>query len=342
LPSTWDVLQALAESAGYRAEPSAAGRRSVAVLRLLGDEVGLSIVRSSLVYSLLDALRVIVTRQALQDAVQKAAANLQEDQADALRAAFQEPQFWQGQYDRQHFTWGQLKQHLGNLDVSRLVIRWLVEHRVLLRGYRFLCPNCDLRRWYPVDRIGERVTCDGCFEEVPAPVDVGSLQWEYRLNESVALAIDQGALPHVLASAELASWSRFSDSPELLGIYPGVLFKPIAGGRKVEADLVALWYGRAITGEFKKQWSGLAGADIDKLSELAIALNCSRVVYGAPDSAQLDENLEQYAHKRVGSASVEFWGAKVLLDPPRYEHQDSPTPTDYLTGVCEIIQRSLT
>jgi hypothetical protein len=278
LPTGWEVLRGIAESAGYRAEPSRAGRRAVVVLRLLSSVFGLDVLRSRLVFNLLNELRVIVTRQAVQDAVNRAATALTSELADRLAASFDEPQFWQGQYDRQHFNWGQLKDRLGHLEAARSVVEWLVQNRVLLRGYRFICPECALRRWHPVDRIQERIVCDGCFESVPAPVGIDVLQWEYRLNEAVALAVDQGVLPHLLAAAVVADWSLYSTEPAMLGLYPGVLLTPVPGSPHppAEVDLIAFLMGRPIVAEMKNTGSALTKHDVDKLTAIGSALNCSR------------------------------------------------------------------
>lgn len=67
-------------------------------------------------------------------------------------------------------------------------------HRVLLQGFERGCPVCGLRRWYPIDRLSDAPTCDGCQQTSRLPIAPDALSWRYHLNEVVAQAVTQGVL----------------------------------------------------------------------------------------------------------------------------------------------------
>src|SRR5205823_4893659 len=95
--------------------------------------------------------------------------------------------------------------------------------------------------------------CDGCREELPSPLDVNTLHWSYRINELIADGIDQGVLPHLLATRRINAWARGSDA-DLLGFLPGLSLEPKSEGGppRIEVDLFAMKAGRIIIGECKR------------------------------------------------------------------------------------------
>jgi len=67
--------------------------------------------------------------------------------------------------------------------------------RFFLRGYTFRCPVCDMSRWYSLAEIAEDMLCAGCLSRIQPPTEA---PFDYRLNELVCRAAEQGTIPVLL------------------------------------------------------------------------------------------------------------------------------------------------
>ncbi len=241
----WEVVEGIAAAAGYRASISDKGRQAIAVLELLGDsEEGLPILASSAIYHLLQEMAQIVPRQAVQQELgRRLGRPATADELRAIVAALQEGAIGGGQFERQHWTWDRLNHELQVKKAeARWIVDWLVRRRLLFRGYEIVSGNCGLRRWYPIDHLAAQHLCAGCQTTGPTPLAVDApLTWRYRLNETVALAVDQGVLPHLLAIHRMLYWSQGREA-RFLGVLPGVVFEPVEqdGPAIIEVDLLAV------------------------------------------------------------------------------------------------------
>jgi hypothetical protein len=104
---------------------------------------------------------------------------------------------------------------------------------MLLRGKSFACPHCHFLLWLPLSRLPEELRCYGCGLSLQIPVDpqTGGQDY-YRLNELLALSVDQGVLPVALTVSFLQRAQYLSH------VGACDLETSRMGGTKAEADLI--------------------------------------------------------------------------------------------------------
>jgi hypothetical protein len=342
--SGWDVVAATAQDAGYSARISDKGQRAIAVMRLLDSEQGLRLLSSSRLYGLLDNMSETVQRQAIQRAVRRglerlAVENVAEQQEEAFVEAVRGDVTEGAQFDRQHFSWNQVKEALGphvSSDACNRVIEWLVEHRVLFQGYKFRCANCGVERWYSINRLADIQTCEGCGHASARPISSNQLSWRYRLNETVAQAVDQGLIPHLLVLNRMLAW-RHDDRSPLFGFLPGVLLTPRDAPRaeEIEVDVLAIKGRRVIIGECKRGGDRITDRIVDRFAAAARRLNCSRIVYATASHFDDDAPALERARQASSPAVVESWDRTALFDCRNAAAQDEPVA--YLQRILESL-----
>jgi hypothetical protein len=330
-----------ASRSGFAMTLSDKGRLGIAVLELMGDTRDLNVLCSSVIYHLLRDMCEVVSRQAVQQAVRRRLGD--HATAQRLEALTHQVEFdvmRESQFDRQHWSAASIEDRwkLRKSDSNEL-LRWLIERRIVLRGFEASCPNCGLRRWYPVDRVAERHTCDGCLVESPLPVRHDQLPWRYRINELVARAVDQGVIPH------LQALRRMIDRPQelvprgerigLLGGLPGVLLIPKDkdDGRQIEVDLFALLGDEIVIGECKATGADLSPGDRDRLIDLGRSLKCATVIFATPTSFdELGPTLHDGREVDASSADprVLVWERRELLDVVPLRDSEWVGVSDYL------------
>lgn len=341
----WQLLAGATAQAGYSVAISDKGALAIALFELVDGPVGLPVLASSRVYALLRAMAEIVPRQAVQGTLRRALGrDLAPDEVREIVAALQSGGIGGGQFDRQHRDWSQLRSDLGGArEACETIATWLVERRVLFRGYELACPNCGLRRWYPIDRLADTHRCDGCQIVSSTPVPLQQLQWRYRLNEVVARAVDQGVLPHLHAVGYMRAWANApSAGRELLGVLPGARLEPLpkSGRDSIEVDFIAIKAGRIIVGECKAAGGELSEAEVVRFAALGRHFNCSRIAYATPtDFGSIPEII---ARARAASAPthIEVWESGHLLDVDPAVGASSSSPEEYLETVARHLRRA--
>jgi hypothetical protein len=168
LPDGWTVLASAFEEHGYDCIPTQKSNLALGQLSLLGGVDSLTVLASSKIHNLLKELSG-------RTGEQRAFATT-ERRTVALHRFEQ--------------AWGR--------NAGRILLRWFVERRILLRGAELTCPRCRLKRWYAVDRIDEMWRCDGCQEDMPIPLNPDATHWQYRINELFAAGYDQGTITPLL------------------------------------------------------------------------------------------------------------------------------------------------
>lgn len=309
------IVDGVTLRAGYRAGLSSNGRKTRAVLDLLGGLAGLELLASSRVYDLLIDMAEIVLRQAIQrELTRQFGREMSSNEAENVAAILRAGYLAEGQFDRQHMTWGQLKKALAIGDDAVPIVEWLVEKRILLRGSILSCQKCELRRWYPVNRLAETVVCDGCRAESSRPLGVRALNWSYRLNELVAHAVDQGVLPQLLAGRRLAreNWNFLRE--DFLGFTVGLELEAIDSSSECEVDVFAINAGRVILCECKAQGRSLADKDIIRDADLAARFRSPRVVYATVTRFDDVQDLLEKARELNADREVQVWQRDDLLD----------------------------
>lgn len=336
--SGWTMVAAVAEEAGYSARIWDKGQRAIALMQLFDGEVGLRLLASSRVYGLIERMaESIERRQAVQQAVRRAFERLDVDtlpqqHEDAITAVVLSDVTEGAQFDRQHYTWNDVKNALGEgarRDQCDRLIEWLVERRILFQGYKFTCLNCGLGRWYSINSLSDTQTCEGCGHLSRKPVSPNVLQWRYRLNETVAQAVDQGVLPHLLAVNQMIGW-RHDERAPLYGYLPGVQLSPrVTGGpAEIEIDLLAIKGGRIIIGECKRGGDRITDVTVERFAQLGHLLKASRIIYATASTFDDDIVALDGAIEKSKPAVVERWDRTMLFD--RFSHGGVFDPVDYL------------
>ncbi len=334
----WTFVEGLAKRAGYRADISEKGQLAIAVMNLLGDDQGLQLMASSLIYDLFRKMAEVHPRQAVQANITRLITEMAapENQA-ALVDAVVEEVTRESQFDRQHWTSSRIQQELRGISqtTGNQVIEWLVERRVLLQGYEFTCPVCRLRRWYSIARLSVGQLCDGCQNTTTKPISTGTLTWSYRLNELFGHAVDQGILPHLLAVNNARAWISDERAP-LLGLLPGVTLTPLVEGelQKIEVDLFAIKGGRVIIGECKASAGQLTQQEIDRFAELGRRLSCSRIVYAVASDLDRDADVIARAREVSSPMTVKTWSSQDLFASGTQAGQEG-TAAAYLDTVLK-------
>jgi hypothetical protein len=326
VPNAWEIVQGLAKQAGYSIQTPEKGQLARAVLQLLGNDLGLAVLASRPVYELLRSMAEIMPRQAAQRAAGRQIENLANRDV-VVDAALDELKSG-GQFERNHWERSKIIQELRvDPKVADQLIDWLVERRVLFQGYVFQCPNCGVRRWYPINRLQDVQTCDGCDAATRRPISVDRLVWTYRLNELIGQAVDQGVLPHLLALNKLARVDETENA--ILTVSPSLKFNSLEGcdSKEIDVDLLTIREGRLIVGECKASAGSITSKEIDRFSDLCKQLGCSRVIYAVAADGAPDPDLLRHAIEVSAPTVVQWWTADDLfnqfsgsgrLDPERY------------------------
>jgi hypothetical protein len=167
---------------------------------------------------------------------------------------------------------------------------------------------------------------------MPLPLAVNQpLIWRYRLNEAVALGVDQGVLPHLLALRRIREWGYRRDAP-LLGVLPGLTLTPLNedGPPKIEVDLFAIHDGRIVVGECKANGSELTANEAERFAVLGKRLDCSGIVYATPTTFSEVAEVTELASSVSLPIVVDFWESPDMLDPRPHIDIPQQDPVEYL------------
>jgi hypothetical protein len=84
------------------------------------------------------------------------------------------------------------------------VFTYLVGKRLFRIGSDINCPHCQLRSWFPVDDLRQRLTCQMCGEAFDATSQLIGSRWAYRRSGVLGAERNaQGAIPVVLTLQQL-------------------------------------------------------------------------------------------------------------------------------------------
>jgi hypothetical protein len=177
---------------------------------------------------------------------------------------------------------------------------------------------------------------------LPLRVDV-PLQWQYRLNETVARAVDQGALSHLLVVRYLAAHDYGLDR-KLLGVHPGVLFTPVAGGtdadlKECEIDVLAIFDGLPMVCECKEDGAKLTERDVEKLLNLARRLDKSTVILATPKDFSQAQGIVNVLRPELGNIRLMVLEDVDMLDPRPHHSLEQQDPAEYLRDVVKRLRR---
>ncbi len=84
------------------------------------------------------------------------------------------------------------------------VFSYLVGKRLFRIGSELKCPRCQLRSWFPVDDLRQRVNCQMCGEPFDATAQLVGGEWAYRRSGVLGVERNaQGAVPVALTLQQL-------------------------------------------------------------------------------------------------------------------------------------------
>lgn len=92
----------------------------------------------------------------------------------------------------------------GHSLTPALVFAYLVGKRLFRIGFDLNCPHCQLRSWFPIDDVRQRVNCQMCGEAFDATNQFIGGKWAYRRSGVLGSERNaQGAVPVVLTLQQL-------------------------------------------------------------------------------------------------------------------------------------------
>jgi hypothetical protein len=166
------------------------------------------------------------------------------------------------------------------------------------------------------------------------PVNPNHLVWQYRLNESVALAVDQGTLQHILAiRTELVEHTAHDSS--VLGFAPGATFMPLtdSNGAQVEVDVLSVRDGRLSMFECKSGGELPHESELRRLLLLGQKIGCGRLVVTSTGTTDAVDDIARGLAIAFPAIEIESWSGQQLLDPAPHSQAPKPDPAQYLRDV---------
>jgi hypothetical protein len=169
----------------------------------------------------------------------------------------------------------------------------LLEDGVVRRGALLRCPSCDLRAWYNVTDIREKMLCLGCMDEFQLPTK--PMEFAYTLNELTRRFVVAGG-PAVLMTA--AAVYRVDHGMTLQ--FGGDLCAGETDNPDSEVDIIGISHEVIMIGECKMEYVLTADAvsrsieSLKKCVEVAKRMSADVVLFGvstAGDPAGLKEAM---------------------------------------------------
>lgn len=202
MPREWETLEAYFRGRGVTIRRSQPDDYANGVIRVLGGWPNMAVLASKPAYLLLDILALRSTKKVSQRIVQ--ALGLGTSDIDTIKSLLQDiealpelkgiPKTYEQLCSDARLT-AYRRQLLG-------ILSNLSQHQVLKRGMYLPCPNCGAPDWYPLNHLGEELTCSGCTHSFVMPVEQppgSEIRWQYRLNTLINRAVDQDVLVPLLA-----------------------------------------------------------------------------------------------------------------------------------------------
>jgi hypothetical protein len=298
-PSGWTKLRAVCADHGVDAKPSPSGRTALALLNSIGE---------------LDEVRWLAHRPLLGLMYRKAAssgmswwkerskeqaailANATHDPDAALTAmltAIEEVSTSLGSGSADLISFSELS-NLLRMDAARIWLRWAEERRLLLRGAVLRCSYCRHEEWRPMAGLVPPVVCSGCLRPNDYPFGDESLNFRYKLSESLRRAIENDSIYHLLVARSLMVTLEGSPVP-LVGIHPGVDFA--RDGDSAEADVVVLMAdGAVVPVEVKRHSTGFRPHDLGQIEKVREWFESTASILAVGDAAtEVDTQYLAYA-----------------------------------------------
>lgn len=200
----------------------------------------------------------------------KAAGN---DDAEVLELAM----MWGGRSQRRHRSISDLAGVVGKraYDLAEdLAAAGWVE-----RGLEIRCTECSIRSFIPLNEVQSAADCPACSSPQEFTRGPG-LAVQYRLNGLVDRALDQGVVPHLMASAALQARDARTDL--LLGV--DMEF----GSVTAEVDLFGVHGGRVVSGEVKTSPAEFTADQLRRDVDISERLGADWHLIASPRALELE------------------------------------------------------
>lgn len=173
-------------------------------------------------------------------------------------------------------AFNEFKKVFGNNDrATRFWLLWAERAGLIIKGIPLQCVKCLAKQWIPVGAFSPPIVCRGCGEGMDEPFgDRPTVNFTYRLSERMRRVYEHDAMGHLLVAHYFDSLLSVGKSGRLVGLHAGMEVTPSDGPTVIgEADVLLLTRdGEFIPVEVKRRAAGLTAAEIEKLDNLATAL----------------------------------------------------------------------
>ena len=208
--------------------------------------------------------------------------------------------------ERRYLTFEDIKNLLGDKNLSVQTIDDLSGKGVLYRGFIFKCEACRNADWYPIEAVSHEFVCSRCRISQRYTVqhwrDPEEPKWYYQLDEIVYQAFSNNFHVPVLTLRLLQdrAKSSFFYVPELEIRTDATSPKP-----DYELDVICCVDGKIIIGECKRRNKAVTKADLNKYKNVADVIRADKVVFSTIDNAWGNATI-QNATEIIGAGRVEM------------------------------------
>ena len=169
---------------------------------------------------------------------------------------------------------GAVHKKLGGQKLASALLSWLLRKGLAFRGLELECLDCGTGAWYSLNDIGNQFLCVGCQAHQPFNQMPQDASWRYRINQLLASALDQGALPQALAAYDMDLGFPLASRTYM---FPNVILANMQTREHVaEVDLLGFEDGEWIVAECKA-WGDATQPELEGLRRILDRLGGGRL-----------------------------------------------------------------
>lgn len=239
-PCTFDIVKKACEEAGFRPSFDRKAALAYGINRILANDYDSHIILRN--HGVLDLIRITMESE--------------------------KPSSDPGRYfTPKGISFGEFHKELGNHELARALISWLLRKSLIFRGLELECEQCGTNAWYSLNDVGNQFQCVGCQSHDPFDVMPDQGPWRYRINHLLGSALDQGVLQQAFAAYDMDLRVPHASRNYL---FPNVILADNrTGGHVAEIDLLGFEDGEWIVAECK----GLGDPTRPELEQLRCILS---------------------------------------------------------------------
>lgn len=213
-----------------------------------------------------------------------------------------------------------------SLDTSNELL-YMLQRRILLRGFIFKCPVCRYEDFYFMKEVDEFFKCRGCLKKNLTPL---RLPAAYRLNHIISEGHLHGAEATILTLNRL-----FQEAEESFIYSPELALKK--KNSEMEIDIMALQDGKIILGEAKmgrliKDRDFSPRDEFGKYLVTTKELGAHRVIFSTVKNSfydmplsKIDRFRRELSQEGLGQVVVEILGGSELMSRPETGEKGNST-----------------